>query len=458
MQIVHLIVRFCVCVQYICFAIIEWFNTASWFPFFTGTPLPYAVGTCAEDIRHIFLASDIMKKRPVIVRLRTINGLLRFQIAAPALFTIHDQKSKNSSLVPFDHQIYRIMASVYINLIFLFSRCTYLVLRSLILWCSFKESNKDYAAINRLLDSLSFPRVGLLASVEIIYKELLKYPKSKYVMYNKMRERTYAFAPQYIKSWQKYLHQIGLKSFKRLIVIHTRTSNYHNDSGRRNYRNATTSNYLPLIEYLSRSGYTIALIGGNCCDEVPRGKNIHDLRHGVNGKPCSLDIYLVQKCFFYIGMMSGPLDLAILFARQTLILNAYLAQYCFGYPAETLYVLQTHVHASDVTIKGIRSLIKKNIQLLKIDDLVTRDYELRELLPMQILKFCLGAINRKDDYWWRNNHEFVDVTYSCNQEQFKAFSDAVDTDSSMDLSRRFNALRFMVNALLSRDWVRIFEV
>jgi len=457
MILILLSVRLCVRVQKFCFDPLEWLNNSSWFPFFAATPLPYAVGTCAENIRHIFLASDILKKRPLLVRLRSFNGLLKFQIASPALFSIHFHRSKRSHLFELQCRLYYVFVTIYINIIFIFSRCAFLILKNLGVSKGDAHNNKSYSSFCSLLNTLSFPRIGLFPSVNTIYKELIKYPESKYRLWDIMSKRSYAFTTKYTKCWQEYLQGIGLKSLDRLIVLHIRNSDYHNDSGRRNYRNATIDNYFPLIENICNCGYNIVLLGGSSSDPIPQRDNIYDLRHGTRGKPCSIDIYLVQHCFFYIGMMSGPLDVAILFSRSTLVLNAYLPLHCFGYPSQTQYLLQAHAQSDGERIKGIRNLVAADIQLLDIHDLETTNYNLRELLPMQILDFCMTRINKNSNQAFQSNHAFEDITDLCAQQQYKVFSRLIKRNYSKVSAVRYDAIRFTVNALLSRGCVNIFE-
>ena len=80
------------------------------------------------------------------------------------------------------------------------------------------------------------------------------------------------------------------------------------------YRNAQLSNYKRLLSDADSLGINIVLFGdyddSDLSHELPLYGNVFDLRKYPQ-RPASVDLSLIKSCYFYIGMQSGPLDLAL---------------------------------------------------------------------------------------------------------------------------------------------------
>jgi len=441
----------------LCYAPFEALNKSKLFPFLLVTPLPYAVGTCAEHIRHSLLASNLLDKKLILIRLWPIYGLLKFQIASSALYTLHINQPDGKRQKIFSTLTF-ITATIAINTVFILFRILYLTCRFTIKTFSRSLSDSARSKIFKSLDGLSFPRVGIELSISAIANTLAgDSDNAKEYMFQKITNNDYTFTSRFYLSWSDFLKRQHFTLENKYIVLHVRSPDYHSDFDRRNYRNADIQLYLPLISLIASHGYRIVLIGDTFNRPLQSMANVFDFRHGMPGKPCSLDLYLVSKCTAYIGMMSGPMDVALLFSKPMYILNAYLPGYCFGYAANATYVLKHHsIHLSSGSDYGLESLARRNIPLAKINDSEISFYELSQLSDFNLLNFGEAILREISLDGTLDNNYFNDVTHLAHLEQNSIKKNLLEA-SFLNREARVEYLRYFVNTSLSRSYVRIIE-
>ena len=117
---------------------------------------------------------------------------------------------------------------------------------------------------------------------------------------------------------------------EKFVCLHVREGGFKNDQNRRPYRNADINNYNDAIKYLIKKGIYVVRLG-----DITMKKN--DLQDPMYWEYCHskiksdlMDLYLIKNCEFYIGMQSGPQDVAMLFDKPTLTLNCY--EWFYNYP------------------------------------------------------------------------------------------------------------------------------
>ena len=432
---------------------IERLNVSKNSSHFYSTPLPYAIGTCCEDIRHSLDAAKILGKEPVLVTLPNLGGGLKFAIAAKALFTITEKKNRYSKDRRDGINLTVCLVCMYIKIIFIVFRIIYLFLSGV----AKITRQKKNECITERLNKLSFPRqLGCEQACEIISKGLKEENRMKTVLHREAKKRKLKFSQKYNKLWDDYLKKINFNIESKYIVIHTRSEHYHSDNDRREYRNASIGNYKLMIEELIENGYKVVLIGGNINEESNlRHPFLYDLRYGLMDKPCSLDVLIVAKCTKYIGMQSGPMDLAILFAKESFLVNAYTPWYCFGYPSNISYILQKHETLIDEGKTGIANLKKKGIKIIGLDEKSLDEYKLTQLNSDQLLSFCKDFVlnernNRFNDNRWRDVTDIV-VESSIYKKHFKVKRNKRSGSKSSNY-------RWFVNATLSHESIKIYEI
>ena len=433
---------------------VEWLNKSKSSKYFYSTPLPYAIGTCCEDIRHSLDAAKALKKDAVLIGLPSLRGILGFGMATEALFTITAQYECKNNIRSKEKRVSAKLISMYVKIIFIASRIAYLIIKQASNRSKNME-NKSDGYIQKQLNRLSFPRLGCNQACDVIYYKLKNDVSFKSRLMKDATNRKLLFSAQYYKIWDEYLRKIGLDVRSNYIVIHTRSVHYHSDNRRREFRNSSIRNYSLMIEKLIYSGYHVVLIGGSIEEQIKiDSDSLYDLRHGVLDKPCSLDVYLVANCSKFIGMQSGPLDVAILFAKKTFVLNTYTPWYCFGYPENTVYILQRHQRRTkDEEKYGITGLVESGIKLIGLSDTDLNDYTLTQLDPSTLLKFCDDFIISGDKFTKWNKETWYDKTQFVQESEFNAYKNK--ENDKLELADLNN--RWKVNAELSKDCVRIYE-
>ena len=108
---------------------------------------------------------------------------------------------------------------------------------------------------------------------------------------------------------------------KKYVVLHVRTPGFYGeDQALSGYRSADIMNYLPAIEIITDAGLWVVRIGDKSMPDLPPMKNVIDYSFGPD-KSDLMDFYLIENCEFYMGMDSGPMDVARLFQKRMYLTN-----------------------------------------------------------------------------------------------------------------------------------------
>lgn len=115
---------------------------------------------------------------------------------------------------------------------------------------------------------------------------------------------------------------LGLKN-KKYVCLHVRDSGFHNDPQKRSYRNANIATYKSAILHLIENGFAVVRLGDPSMPKLNINNQEYIEYSHSDFKSELLDLALIKNCQFYIGMQSGPLDIALMFQKPVLILNMY---------------------------------------------------------------------------------------------------------------------------------------
>ena len=88
-----------------------------------------------------------------------------------------------------------------------------------------------------------------------------------------------------------------------------------------NYRNSSIGNYLDAIRVITRAGGWVVRLGDASMTPMPDMEHVIDYAHS-RWKSELMDLYLISECRFFLGTTSGPTEVALLFDRPVLIVNA----------------------------------------------------------------------------------------------------------------------------------------
>lgn len=114
--------------------------------------------------------------------------------------------------------------------------------------------------------------------------------------------------------------QLGLPLNAWYVCLHAREGGYHGDWRLSADRNCSIANYVPGIEAITDAGGYVVRLGDSSMAPLPKLEWVIDYAHSPH-KSESMDVYLVAGCRFYIGMNSGPVDLAWLFDKPVVLTN-----------------------------------------------------------------------------------------------------------------------------------------
>lgn len=182
----------------------------------------------------------------------------------------------------------------------------------------------------------------------------------------------------YAEGCTQTLKKLGIDSKMWFVCLHVRSSAFHKDSAY--YRNSDFETYRSAINHIISSGGIVVRLG----DAVPG--LVKFPQPGLIDYPNSqwkselMDIFLISRCRFFIGTLSGVLDTAYLMGKPTLCVNS--------------------IHFD------LRSSNPHDLVLYKR---IRRRADGRDLTVMESLESCSDILSAD----WHLRYEFVDNTSEC---------------------------------------------
>jgi len=267
------------------------------------TPLFYSYGNAAEEIKWALARSNLLKKKLLIIPPLYWTQFLGYSICNRSLFQI------NSCDLDWEDKLIKYLLTILINIIFFCKRVLAIFVKSFLHYKL--PENFFFPQFGRKYYWPSFPsNLGLNPySEDPILTNINSYQSFNLSLPSK--NRSLLQLPNMIKYTDKY------------VCLHLRESGFHKDFNRRKYRNATIENYIPAINFLLDNGIGVIRIG----DESMKQSNINHPNYfecfKAPYKNHFNDLNIIKNCQFFIGMQSGPQDVAYLFNKPTLTLNMY---------------------------------------------------------------------------------------------------------------------------------------
>ena len=124
---------------------------------------------------------------------------------------------------------------------------------------------------------------------------------------------------------------------RRFVCIHVREASFHNEK-KYSCRNANIEHCRDAIKYLVDNGYIVVRLGDPSMSRLEMDGLI-DYPHS-DRKSDENDILLIEHCDYYIGMQSGPIDVAGLFEKRILAINVYSLTNSFWYRDGSRFISQ----------------------------------------------------------------------------------------------------------------------
>lgn len=205
------------------------------------------------------------------------------------------------------------------NVIFIVQRFTYLLVGKYIIKRINILSGNNVSGLSYYW---SFPRIG----IDNLWKEL-----SIHTIDDINSKRLQLLQRLLNASIEKIFHKSIFSTCSHLndlfsgeiIIFHVRSSVYHNDANRRN-RNSNVNNFINSLESLSmKTASKVIIIGDRNSLDFTIRNSIINLPNLLKDESLRrvLELELIRKCFLYIGTQSGPMDVANLLSKPTILFN-----------------------------------------------------------------------------------------------------------------------------------------
>ncbi len=131
-----------------------------------------------------------------------------------------------------------------------------------------------------------------------------------------------------------YLEQYGWTKREKFICLNIRDSAFFNESketSKNTIRNSNIDDYEVVTNYLLDIGYWVVRMGKKV-NKPFKIKHSRLIDYGVDpNRSDLLDIYLSKNCYFFISTATGIDSVALMFKKQTVIVNSHPIIYIYSW-------------------------------------------------------------------------------------------------------------------------------
>ncbi len=124
-----------------------------------------------------------------------------------------------------------------------------------------------------------------------------------------------------LKRGQKLLQFLGINENEWWVCLHVRESGYYKDQGR-TYRDASISNYISVIRYITERGGYVIRMGDPSMTALPKMERVIDYIKTPYYSDIG-DLFLIHQCRAFIGGDSGLAELALLLGKAVCRINNF---------------------------------------------------------------------------------------------------------------------------------------
>lgn len=139
------------------------------------------------------------------------------------------------------------------------------------------------------------------------------------------------------------LRELGVPADGWFVCWHVREGGYYGDADAP--RNSDILNSIEAMQAVVAAGGMVIRMGDASMQRLPELPGIIDYPHTPQ-KSALLDLYLIEGCRFYVGSNSGILDVAHLFQKRCLMINA--TEWTIGFPTRVgCRALLKHIYSRE---------------------------------------------------------------------------------------------------------------
>ncbi len=266
---------------------------------------PYAFGTNAIEIRDGIIKAKRLNKKLIILHTFDAPLIFKYKLTNQYLLSIESE---------FIHKPNKYM--LFLSRLIL--TIIYIPLRQYFLFI------KNFTNMH-VPESYSFPSIGHddLYIPEGAAKnytfDLFKNDDVSYKSYDNVRLKLEGYCDHEL---QAFIEKIGVPNDTKFVCLHVRESGFHNDKGRREFRNSDIMSFIPAIKEITKKGWWVVRMGDASMTKLPIMKNVIDYPF-CKCKSDLMDMCLIKYCYFMIATPSGLNEVATLFNIPILLVNQY---------------------------------------------------------------------------------------------------------------------------------------
>lgn len=287
-------------------------------PILIQTPWYPSFGECGIEIRHGLLKAQWEGKRTLLVFHRhELFGRFRVPIANRELFLLESEHLYPSSSVLGG------LAGWLLTAVFA------LITPWVLLW----RSERLRRAIRRAVPWVgerkgpppeyvpTIPMIGLSRLFQPDGTEAFSWEVVRDLRWSEQyaRYRSPRLTESKRRSAERLRMEMGIPLSDWFVALHVREGGELENGI--NYRNSSAGNYVDAIRFITQAGGWVVRLGDRSITPLPDMERVIDYTRS-RWKSELMDLYLISECRFFLGTTSGPAEVALLFDRPVLIVNA----------------------------------------------------------------------------------------------------------------------------------------
>jgi len=330
------------------------------------SPRPYSVGDSAEEIYFGLMKARREGKKLYILRPYNVEWLLKYRLTNQELFRI-----ESDYCYSLNGNCWEILIRSGLTVAYIPFRVFSLLLR--------KYSGRS------LDESYNFPRIGITTLWQP--KRGIKFSKQVVHSFDRV-EHLNRYLPVRLQKEsftkaEEIRGKMGIGKEDWFVCLHVREAGFHNDSGRREWRNSSISNYIPAIKAITEAGGWVIRMGDNSMTPLPQMDRVIDYPFS-QFKSDLMDLYLIRECKFCIASQSGMLDVARLFQKPVVMPNMVVWVINYLLRRGDLGIMK-HVYSRlQGRFLSIKELSKSGWATQEFNGSLSQDYEMHENSPEEI--------------------------------------------------------------------------
>lgn len=287
------------------------------------TPYSRSLGNCAEEMYYVFLQARREGKRVRLLFPRPLFWKFRVEVANRALCDLESEFSESNGGSA------NAVAEWLLTILFFCLRQAYLRPRAL--FRAMVRARHRQVPQSRNNISYVIPSIG---------RATLWRPEGAdrfdWQVVERMQWELQLASPvpvhlraEHRRTAERARLRIGLPLDTWFVCVHVREAGYRGDWKAGAHRNSSIASYIEGIKAITEAGGFVVRLGDPTMTRLPRLDGVIDYAHST-AKSEVMDLYLLSECRFFVGVNSGPLDVAFLFQKPTVLTN--LTNWSISFP------------------------------------------------------------------------------------------------------------------------------